>query len=116
MDQFRLTIAMLGILKLTTSMSRVYELKLADCKSSNVVFHWLNVALNEHRANGAAKHYYQRDEDSAVWKWLSKLGENGWTEPVHLGAVTQALQHCWMQKKPVDRQVIESEWVALALR
>ncbi len=95
MDQFRLTIALLGILKLTTSQSRVYELKLSDCKSSNVVFHWLNVVLHEHRqAPHRAKHYYQRDEDGAVWKWLSKLSESGWAEPVNVGAVAQALQEC----------------------
>lgn len=117
MDQFRLTVALLGILKLTTSKSRTYELKLANCRNSNVVYHWLQVALHEHRQlPDRAKHFYQRDEDGHVWQWLTKLAENGWCEPVNVGAVTQALAECFMMKRPNNRQVNESEWVALVLR
>ena len=113
MDEFKLYVSPLGVLSLRTSKGRKYEIEFKDCTSATVVYHFLQVALHDHRPNGQAKYYYSTDDEATVWRWVKKLNENAWTDPLSLGSIVKGIQNS-LTVKP--RMAVEHEYVSLKLQ
>jgi hypothetical protein len=114
MDEFKLYLSPLGVLALLTNRGRKYEILFRDCTSADKVFSFLHIALHDHRPNGAAKHFYSRDDDATAFRWIKKLNDNAWCDPIALGSIVKGVQDA-LSLRPVGRQVVEHEWVSLKL-
>src|SRR5690242_18864494 len=114
MDEFKLYLSPLGILALRTNRGRKYEIEFKNCTSATTVYHFLQVALHDHRPNGQAKFFYSTDDEATTWKWIKKLNENAWCDPIALGSIVKGLEAA-LSMRPLDRQVVEHEWVSLKL-
>ena len=113
MDEFKLFTAPLGILALRTSKGRRYEIEFKNCTSATVVYHFLQVALHDHRPNGEARYYYSTDDEAVVWRWVKRLNENAWIDPLSLGSIVKGIQNS-LTVKP--RMAVEHEYVSLKLQ
>jgi hypothetical protein len=114
MDQFELFLAPLGTLVLRTNKGRRYEILFKDCTSADKVYCWLHAILHEHREDGKARYYYSTQDEGVAWRWIKKLNENAWIDTLSLGAIVKGVQNA-LSMRPLNRQVVEHEWVSLKL-
>ena len=114
MDEFKLYVSPLGVLSLRTNLGRKYEIEFKDCTSANKVYHFLQVALHDHRPSGAAKYFYSTDDEVTTWRWIKKLNDSAWIDPITFGSIVKGFQNV-LSVRPTNRQVIEHEYVSLKL-